>query len=268
MLNLKKRVSGAVRALTGSELTAKERAEAVSHRVLIGTHHKTGTVWLRNVFIPLCRELGLIFHAGKQKDLPLTFNVFLENHSQFELDKIVDDYRGLHIIRDPRDRIVSGCFYHQKSSEEWLHVKRDDFDGMTYQEKICSLPTLEDKLHFEMENSGANGIREMLSWDYNNESFIEIQYEDLIEDRDLTLFHKIFTFLSFSGRTIPIALKHAYENSLFSGSLQKSVHIRSGKARQWEKHFQPDHKQKFVELFGDALIQLGYEKNNDWAKIG
>ena len=136
---------------------------------------------------------------------------------------------------------------------------------MTYQEKICSLPTVEDKITFEMENAGFRGISEMTSWDYTNESFIEVKYEDLIEDTDLTMFHRIFSFLGVEGHAIPAALQIAWDNSLFSGKLQNSVHIRSGKSKQWEKHFTPEHKSRFVELFGDALIHLGYEDNNDWA---
>jgi hypothetical protein len=105
----------------------------------------------------------------------------------------------------------------------------------------------------------------MLTWDYQQPEFMEIKYENLIEDRDLILFHEIFTFLGFPGQAIPALLAIAYQNSLFSGRLQKTLHIRSGKKGQWKQYFTPAHKERFIDLFGEALIQLGYEKDQTWA---
>ena len=145
-----------------------------------------------------------------------------------------------------------------------MHVKRKKFGDITYQEKINSYESFDDQLFFEMENAGARGIEEMVSWDYNNSSMFEAKYEDLIIDEELKLFHNIFTFLGFPGFCIPKILEIAHNNSLFSGQLKNSVHIRSGKSKQWEKYFTANHKQRFIDLFGDALIKLGYESDDDW----
>ena len=137
---------------------------------------------------------------------------------------------------------------------------------MSYQEKINSYEHPDDQILFEMENSGARGIREMINWNYNNPNFLEVKYEDLITDEELFLFHKIFSFLKIPGSHIPRSLEIAYRKSIFSGRIKNSGHIRSGKTKQWEHHFTKRNKQRFVELFGDALIYLGYENSNQWAK--
>lgn len=237
----------------------------LNNKIVVGTHHKTGTVWMSGIFNKICKEFGLNFYSGEQKKRPDDFDVFFQSHSKFDLEQPPVEYRGLHLIRDPRDRIVSGCFYHQKSNEEWLHIKKDEFGGLTYQEKINSFKSLDDQIMFEMQNSGLRGIREMLDWNYNNQKFYEVKYEDLISDKNLILFHKIYTFLGFPGKVIPQLLGISYENSLFSNQLKKSVHLRSGKKGQWENYFTPKHKAIFIELFGDALLKLGYESNHDWA---
>jgi hypothetical protein len=253
-----------------SRLTEKKKpgagnfTEELSHKILVGSHHKTGTVWMRNVFSCVCRELGLRFFSGEQKKLPKDFDVFMQNHSRFMPDKFSDTIRGIHIIRDPRDRIVSGMYYHQKSKESWLHKPMQNLGGSTYQEKINSFDKIEDQLMFEMEHSGRWGIEEMLSWDYRDDRFMNVKYEELIIDHDLRMFHDIFTFLGFPGSAIPVCLDCAYKNSLFSGNIDKSVHVRSGKSSQWKTHFTTAHKKRFAELFGDALIKLGYEKDNRW----
>jgi len=240
--------------------------EELPHKVLVGSHHKTGTVWMRKVFSCVCEKLGLHFFAGNQEDLPRDFHVFMQNHSQFLPGNISGSVRGVHIIRDPRDRIISGMFYHQKSKESWLHKPMEMLGGAAYQEKINSFDTVEEQLMFEMEHSGRWGIEEMLRWDYSDERFMNVKYEELIIDHDLRMFHEIFTFLGFPGSAIPTCLDCAYNNSLFSGNIEKSVHVRSGKSSQWKNHFNSDHKQRFVELFGEALITLGYEENNCWAE--
>jgi hypothetical protein len=236
-----------------------------AHRILIGTHHKTGTVWLKKLFAKACDEFDLRFYASYKPTCPADTQVFLQSHSQFEVGDLQQGYRGMHIIRDPRDRMVSGCFYHQKSSEQWLHVAKPEFGGLTYHEKINSYDSFADKLLFEMENSGAVGLREMLEWNYDDPNFIEVKYEQLIVDKDLTLFHKIFSFLGIPGANIPDFLRIAYENSLFSGQVRKSAHIRSGTSSQWMQHFLPIHKERFLQLFPNALIKLQYEVDDSWA---
>lgn len=103
---------------------------------MIGAHHKTGTFWMLTVFsavasyydLKFCRLENKAYLRGSSGN----FDIFLDYHSKFDFEKPYD-YKGLHIIRDPRDVIVSGCFYHTKSSEKWLHIKRKDFGGLTYQ---------------------------------------------------------------------------------------------------------------------------------------
>lgn len=237
----------------------------LNHRVLVATHHKTGTKWMATIFKKISSKLGLRYYYGRQENLPEGVDIFFQDHSMFDFDRFHDSYRGLHLIRDPRDRIISGCFYHQKSDETWLKVKHKEFGGVSYQEKINGYESLDDRIFFEMEHSGKWTIQEMLAWDYGNPAFMEVKYEDLIGDGDLLLFHQIFTFLGFPGKHIPEILKISYDNSLFSGKLSRSVHLRSGKVRQWEKYFTPEHKTRFMELFKDALIKLGYETGDEWA---
>ena len=161
--------------------------------------------------------------------------------------------------------IVSGCFYHQTSEEEWLHSPFKELQGRTYQEALYRCDTLDEKILFEMEHAGKRTIDRMMKWNYALPSFFELKYEDLMSDTDLTLFQKAFTFVGFPESVLPRLLAIAYSKSLFSGQPEKSGHIRSGAARQWEKYFKRRHKDRFLEIFGHVLIRLGYEADDNWA---
>lgn len=140
------------------------------------------------------------------------------------------------------------------------------FGGLTYQEKINSYGSLADQILFEMEHCTRSTIDQMLSWNYQNPACIEVKYEALIMDTELHLFRKIFTFLGFPPHIVLRMLPIAYRHSLFSGKAKNQAHIRSGRARQWPGYFTPDHKARFLALFGDALVTLGYEENDQWSK--
>ena len=45
---------------------------------------------------------------------------------------------------------------------------------------------------------------------------------------------------------------------------QRSPTFRSGKTGEWKKYFNDEHKNLFKDVAGDLLVQLGYEKDDNW----
>ena len=43
-------------------------------------------------------------------------------------------FKAIITVRDPRDIIVSGYFYHMTTHEPWVHQPRSDYGGKSYQE--------------------------------------------------------------------------------------------------------------------------------------
>src|SRR5581483_12442001 len=115
--------------------TRRKRKSELNNRILVGTHHKAGTVWLLSIFQRICQQYGWRIHHGVAATPPPEFDVFFPWNSQFDRAAIQPPFKGIHMIRDPRDMIVSACFYHQKATEKWLHVRQDSLGGLTYQEK-------------------------------------------------------------------------------------------------------------------------------------
>jgi hypothetical protein len=241
-------------------------AFVLPHRLYIATHHKTGTMWLQRIFRSFAYYHGLRTIAARDLRPELPFDILLDGHSGRPLDELGIDYRGVHMIRDPRDLIVSACRYHQKSVEKRVLAPRPEFGGLSYQEKINSYADFGDKLLFEMEHSAYKNITAMRNWNYSDPLFLELRYEELLQDTQLLLFGRMFAHLEIPGAAIPSALAIAWNGSLFSGTVDHR-HITSGKSGDWRDKFEPHHVARFRELFGDVCEVLGYETTADWAVV-
>lgn len=240
--------------------------------IVICTHHKTGSVWMANIFRALKAHEKLQLHYKDQVDLPATADVFLQDHSKVDLKALQSRFpkrgvRALHVIRDPRDVIISGAFYHVKTVEKWANNPKKEYGGKSYKQAISAQPTDHDKLVFEMDHAGGKTIREMLAWDYGQKDMcFEARYEDLIVDRELKVFTPIMRFLGYEDARLDKALACVREQSLFGGAAgsDPADHIRSGEGRQWVGMFTPALKAAFKQRFPDALQRLGYEAGADW----
>ena len=70
----------------------------LSNKILIGTHHKTGTVWLESIFREICRSHNLKFYTGEQDSLPAQFDVFLQDFLEEKRSIYHDFYRCVQVF--------------------------------------------------------------------------------------------------------------------------------------------------------------------------
>jgi hypothetical protein len=239
--------------------------------IVVCTHHKTGTVWMANIFRAIKRQFKLKLYSGKQGDLPPDTDIFLQDHSKVDLEALRQrgrPVRCIHVIRDPRDVIISGCFYHVKTTEKWANTPRAEFGGKNYREAIAALPNDHDKLVFEMKHTGKKSIDDMINWNYQDQDVFEARYEDLIDDTEYRVFRPMMEFVGFHGADLDAVLEMVRANSLFGGAQGSTTnakdHVRSGESRQWPKTFTPALKTAFKELHPEVLQRLGYETTNEW----
>ncbi|MCC0175945.1 sulfotransferase domain-containing protein [Waterburya agarophytonicola K14] len=230
-------------------------------------YHKVGTAWFIRILRSIARYYGLNFQNSIQSDLRRDTDIFMEYMSRVDVAKL-PDYIGSHMIRDPRDIIISGYFYHLWTKEEWAHIPRKNLKNLTYQQYLHSF-NREEGLLAEMRGTSQETIEEMSRWNYNNPHFIEFKYEDLITNES-AVFAKIFRHYGFNEEAIQnclgIADKFSFKNQSRrkKGIVNQKSHLRSGRTGEWREIFGDRHKQEFKQIFGDVLIKLGYETNNDW----
>jgi hypothetical protein len=186
-------------------------------------------------------------------------DILFDHHSRFNPELLPKKYWGIHVVRDPRDLLVSSAFYHKTSSEKWLHIQNNNLNGKTYQEHINSLPNIEEIILFEIDNQGGCNIQDMLNWNYQQPQFLEFRFEDLISEKGADFFNRSLQQISLNDRDIDL-LNILFANYSIGGAWVKKKHVRNPTPKQWKRYFTKSVEQKFNEKFPNAVQMLGYNE--------
>jgi hypothetical protein len=233
-------------------------------------YHKVGTVWFARIFTEVAAEFGLRYGEGWDYKRIHSFEqnkdceIFLDFGSHVDLSQL-PDYVGSHMIRDPRDLVVSGYFYHLWTDEPWANMPLAEYRGMTYREYLNSLDQDEGLLS-EIRRVWF-WVPHMVAWDYGNPRMYEIRYEEIIKDYQ-KVFREMFAHYGFSEsaveRCCSIAEKYSFKNMKKGVAKGTKSHLRSGKPGEWQSVFKEEHKRLFKEMYPGSVVALGYESGEDW----
>lgn len=242
-------------ALRPSPLRARPEA------LFVATHHKAMTTYFHAVLRGLAFALNIPFERVGNADLPSKeAKLFLSMQGKQNLAAL-GPYRGVHVMRDPRDMIVSGYHYHKWTHESWVH--RLDDNGESYQEKLNRLDKTAG-LFLEIDHFIFYYRNTLETWDMSNPAMLEVSYEALMGVGKRDLYRDIFAHLGFEGAELELAvdLMKLFEaesrTGKASGAVDKRSHVRSGKSRQWETELDPGHLVYIEQELGPVLRKFGY----------
>src|SRR5215813_832211 len=210
-------------------------------------HHKCGTTWIQHIIDHVCEsvQLKIVHHHNEEgfggdieacrHKQPFEFWCYSNADVTFVRDLIL---RGFHVVRDPRDIVVSGYFSHLNShpDREWGWLQRH--------RRYLRSVSKHDGLLLDMQFS-ALLMAQMLTWDYSNPNILELRFEDLIA-KDVDCFTRIFSFLGlFPQRLATPQISAATTKFSFAnlsngrarGQEDSSSHYRKGEPGDWRNHF-------------------------------
>jgi hypothetical protein len=260
--------------------------------IVLFCYHKTGTVLLERVFTEISERYGWRFKTffGHQTILPAGVDVALMAHSLVANTFFAQRFVGVHVIRDPRDIVVSGYFYHLRTQEKWCinndftqrrvirypqvpysqehrseAWKRDylaSLGGRSYQDNLRHR-SARDGLHFEMRHYGAWTIEAMRDWNYSNPQVLELRFEDIMANYDQA-FGAIFQHLFFSEKQISDCIEIAQKHDIArktADEIGRNSHVTSLDTSRWKAFLEDEHIAAFPRLFGEVLQLLGYSSD-------
>ena len=273
-------------------------------------HHKCATMWLNTLCLAVCQRLGLQFDAVYNEDdfsrdlgayaAQKKAHFISYGNADIEYCRSLPSHRAFHIVRDPRDIVVSAYFSHLKSHSTGLWPEL-----IAHRERLSAL-SLDEGLLEEIRFRGRS-FAHMASWDYEQPHVLEVRFEE-ITGRSYETLLRIFEHLGLlqsqdyrfgsrlasvlreirawlrvrTGRDLPglpragrlpppdlltLAWRHRFQAKAAGrakGQEDTGSHYRKGKSGDWVDHFRPEHKALFKELYPGLVARLGYGSNDDW----
>jgi hypothetical protein len=166
-----------------SPASKTEPRSSYRRRAFFG-HHKCATGWISEILMEICFRLGVtleITHRevefedysslddyadAQNAEFLLYTNAKIEHVRDLQFD------RGFHVVRDPRDVLVSAYFSHLHShpTDNWPELE-------AHRQQLESL-SKEDGLLCEMDFS-AEEFEDMYNWDYTRDDVLELKLEEL-----------------------------------------------------------------------------------------
>lgn len=273
-------------------------------------HHKCASTWIHRILSEYSRHAGLelaYLYDSKQFDGDLPAYVDrtgtdLISYVNAETGHIagLPPFRAFHVVRDPRDLLVSAYFSHLHShpTKAWPEL-------VGHRERLKSVSKTEGLiLEVEFLDFAFNAMRD---WDYDRPDVLELKQEELTRS-PYDGFLRAFNFLGvldpaefdknarlshwrnvvrnmaaervpgLSGLHVPLRLFPAerllgivYENRFDklaggreAGKEDVKSHYRKGTPGDWRNHFDPEVLSAFRQRHGDLVTLLGYESEEDW----
>ena len=228
--------------------------------MFVATHHKVMTTYFNAVLRLLAFGLNRRFQCVHIEQPDPASKLVLSMHGKLDLAAL-GPYRGIHIMRDPRDMIVSGYHYHKWTHEAWVH--RLDESGVSYQEKLNRANT-RDGLFMEIDHFIFFYRATLDTWNTSDPDVLEVAYEDLMGPEKDTLYKQIFGHVGLSGDALALAvdLMRLFEAKSRTGRRKDVVaqksHVRSGRSGQWRNELEPEHLAYIEQELGPVLRKFGY----------
>ena len=246
-----------------------------STRPLLGYfgHHKCGSTWIYHVLSDVAERLEIPqLHAhgayAFDRDLPgfrlqrgFDFISYVNANFHYIRDLEV---RGVHVVRDPRDLLVSAYFSHRNShpTDGWQEL--EELRG-----HLRRVPA-ETGLLLEMEFC-SSVLDDMASWPDKPPGILRLRFEEMIDDEHNT-FQIICNHLGLLDRLGESTLAEIVDRWSFEsltggrkrGDEDAGHHFRKGVAGDWKNHFTPALAWSFKRRYNDLLIQYGYERDDSW----
>ena len=273
-------------------------------------HHRCASSWVNDILRGVCNAAGwrqqTVHNAKTWSDETVNLchrqqvDLLSFSNAKWEYLSELPSFVGLHLVRDPRDVLVSSYFAHCYSHpvDQWPEL-------ISHRRELQRLSAQEGLL-LEL-SCRAEEFEDMRAWRYDGPNIFELKVEALIvnplakmnelfafwgrleaQDREAPRALRVF-FNSAAARTAAYTgwhrmarwkmsrvyariLRHVVEKNDYKiksggctrGHQNVHHHYRSGVPGDWRNHFSDELSRQYKARYNDVLVKLGYENDADW----
>jgi len=175
-------------------------------------HHKCATTWISDILRLVCRDLDREFvsvHSPALFDYRLDtwvegngIDFLAYTNADIRYVERLEGFRGFHVIRDPRDIVVSAYFSHLHShpTDEWKEL-------VDHRKRLQQV-SKDEGLFLEMDFRRRE-FEHLYNWDYGRPSVLELKMENLIA-APYEEMARVFAFLGVVRRPPALAVNTLY----------------------------------------------------------
>ncbi|MCP3976178.1 MAG: sulfotransferase domain-containing protein [bacterium] len=171
------------------------------------------------------------------------------------------EYRGIFVVRDPRDVVVSWYFSARYSHRPMGRV-------LETREVLGDLPQPEG-LKYAIDWLADFGLFDAVGSWFEPGALTDkeriFRYEDLNGPNGVETFGEIFKHCDIrlpEKVLVNLVADHSFENlsgGRRKGEEDKQDHLRKGVVGDWKNHFTPEVEDHFTKVTGDLILNSGYE---------
>lgn len=229
------------------------------------THYKAGSQWVYSFLSALSpdRVVKPRPQATHVTDEPIrsgaVYPTVYLTRPQLDAVSVPGDQRRVIVLRDLRDTLVSLYFslrYSHGETDRYVTSIRNVLVGLSQKEGLLWLLENRFRLISQIHRTWLGG------------DDLFIKYEDLLED-EYAAFERIAGYCDIAvprDRLHKVVKSISFERVSGRGRGEEDhrSHFRKGVSGDWRAHFDDAIKARFKTIFGDLIIQGGYERNDDW----
>lgn len=244
------------------------------HHFAVMTPEKTGTHLLT-------KQLTLLTgmdvknswrHSASQEFINQQLDICEANHQFFHMHAFDHlhimkcfrkrQYRVIYLLRDPRDQLISMLNYIRDKGWSYGPLRMDmAFGTLTYDQQIEEMIT-GSRYGLCVPKELFDNRKGWISWVWA----LTVKYEDLVgpkgggtKKKQMEELRRIVDHLKLPKSDQE--LSYVADNS-YGKPGEKT--FDNGKIGQWKSKFKEYHKSLFKTVYGNELIEMGYEQNHDW----
>jgi hypothetical protein len=227
-------------------------------------HHKCATNWVRRFLRPLAKQndINYLLYRGSNASNAFsekndrTFHVYV-NSFPGDLKQMGETHRGFHLIRDPRDVLISDYYSRRNThsvNNEFQQALRDELQRLDTESGL--LHVLERCPYYD----------QIAGWEIGADPrVLDVKYEELLGD-ELAGYGAILEHLGIeipSKRLEKIVQKCSFESITGRDKGEENVnnHFRKGVAGDWRNYFGDPGplKEAVYKKIEPIIVALGYE---------